>query len=101
MAITNPEAIRFSNEVVRPMAERMRDLIIDLEAIGPEVDRLLPSIPNDPTEIVEDGREAEGVSRLNGAQINALAQVRAAVLALADAQTRSLISSACVRPPIR
>ena len=81
--ITDPQAIRFCNEVVRPKAETIR-------ALKAEVDAAMLSwyggmntlIPNQAGEAVGDGREAEGVSRLSGADVNSFMAL------LANLQTR-------------
>jgi hypothetical protein len=98
MAITDPEAIRYANESIRPLSEQLRALVFQLEALEEAVDRIMPMIPNDATEIVEDGREAEGISRLTGADVHALVQVRAAVLNLVTPEIRDVVLKACVRP---
>jgi len=98
MSITDPETIRLSNEAIRPLAEQMRGLVAQLAGLEEQITRILPDIPNDPAEIVEDGREAEGISRLTGADIHALAAIRAGVLALATPEVQALVSKACVRP---
>ena len=69
--IDNAEAIRFVNEVVRPMAERLRDEFhrlsdAQLQWFG-GINNL---IANDGQEELADGREAEGISRLDGADIH-------------------------------
>lgn len=97
MPITDPEAIRLTNEIIRPLAERMRNLIAELEAAQEMVDRIMPTIPADST-IVEDGREAEGVSVLTGLDIHGLVEIRGAILLLATPQARALVSKASVRP---
>ena len=85
MAIEDPRAIKFSNEQVRPLAESFR-------ALKARVDAALVTwyggvnalFPNDSTAL-SDGREAEGVSRLTGADVNSLAGVLAT---FQSAQTR-------------
>lgn len=80
--ITDPEAIRFVNEQVRPLCERAR---VRARAIKVEIDAMPTAgygglnslLPSDSTALVT-GRDAEGVSRLTGAQDNAAAYVVAA-----------------------
>lgn len=85
MAITDARATRFMNEVGRPIAERVRDLIEDArraeQAWRDEIGAL---IPNDAGVALDDGREAEGVSRLNGQEINSARAVWKALVDLAD-----------------
>lgn len=105
MAITDPRAIKFCNEFVRPLSERIRDLFEDV-ARGNQVwaDEIAALIPNDANEILQDGRTAEGVTILDGSEINSnraiwvqLANLRsgAAVTSLANVDTR--LTRACVR----
>ena len=104
MAITDPRAIKFTNEVVRPLAERIRDVLEDVaraeQSWADEVGALIPNT----ADVLEDGRDAEGVSRLTGAEINSLRAVfvqiknlraGSAVTSLANVDTR--IGRACVR----
>lgn len=74
MAITDPEVIRWCNEAVRPICERIRALQADIQALKSSYDGGIGDhfyIEN-PTqqqldEVVEDGRE--GDSRLTRADI--------------------------------
>ena len=99
MAITDPEAIKFVNEYIRPMCENVRymnargsDFALKWAAVGSD-------FPNDPAEIVEDGRAAEGVSVLTGADINAVAAVFSTLIGeLAGATASAVVSKPCVRP---
>lgn len=99
--MNDPEYIRFNNEVVRPMAERMRSLVADLKAIGPDVDRLLPGLTGHEAEAIEDGRQGEGVSLMTVADVLGLAAIREAMLGLVTPEAEALVSKACVRPAIR
>jgi hypothetical protein len=100
MAITNPQAIRFSNEQIRPMAEKIRGMKAEIDALMVDwFGGTNALFPNDNAEMVEDGREAEGVSRLDGEDIVGLVTV------ISDLQTRlnqagyaDRIAKPCVRP---
>lgn len=71
MAITNPEAIVYVNEVVRPLAEKFRDLKAEVDvALVEWHNTISQNVANDAGESLDDGRDAEGVSRLTGADIN-------------------------------
>jgi len=76
--ITNPEAIRFTNEQVRTSAEDitamvLRGAILMDEWAQTTGDPANPTIGdffmNDTTGLVDDGRELEGVSRLTGGEV--------------------------------
>ena len=47
---------------------------------------------------VEDGREGEGISRLTGADINAVAAVFNQLLSDLTPQSQAIIQKPCVRP---
>ncbi len=98
--ITDPQAIRYTNEVVRPMAEKFR-------ALKAEVDSTLATYNggvgdifyNDTAGVIDDGREAEGVSRLTGNDVLLLiTQLQAFQTQLNQAGVAAIISKPCVRP---
>lgn len=94
--ITDPQAIKFSNEQVRPLAEDFRALLARVTAAETSWNGGINAMnPNDPQELVNDGREAEGVSRLNGADINSFMSV---ILAMKAASNSEIIAKPCVRP---
>jgi len=97
--ITDQEVINLVNESLRPMAERVRGVLAELEAIGPTVDRILASgvVPNDASVLI-DGRASEGITPLMGAHIHGLLAVRTAILALNTTESAALIELASVRP---
>lgn len=67
MAITDPIAIRFVNEVVRPLCERQRQLKADIDAARAAYDGGIGDFfYNHNAEAVQDNRQGEGVSRLTG-----------------------------------
>ena len=67
--ITNPEAVLFCNQSLRPMANRVRDLFFLLEAEQAAFNLVADKFPNNGS-IVQDGREAAGISRLTGTDVN-------------------------------
>lgn len=93
--VTDPEAIRFVNEFVRPKAEAARALMAEIAA-GTTLwySGMNNKFPNDPT-AVDDGRDAEGVSRLTGANIHSFMST---VIAVAAASNSEVVSKPCVRP---
>lgn len=92
--ITNPEAIRFVNEQVRPLCERLRALKAEFDALAPRwYGGLNVTISNSANDPIVDNRDAEGVSRLTGADVhNAVAQL------LAVAPNAEIIAKPCVNP---
>lgn len=97
--ITDPQAIRYCNEIVRPMCEMFRAVYYrDKSALnvwfGGGVNALFP---NDASP-VQDGREIEGVSRLTGADVNnVMTQLVAFVTAMEQSGVLDVISKPCVR----
>ncbi len=100
MAITDPQAIRFCNEVVRPLCERFRALKADIDAARAAYDGGIGTFfYQHNAEAVQDGREAEGTSRLTGNDVLAfvdfvLYQQKAA---LEVTGVPELIAKPCVR----
>ena len=99
MAITDPEAIKFVNEYVRPMCENIRYMGARGSDFVNKWAQVSSDFPNDANETVEDGREGQGVSRLTGADINAGAGVFVTLLGeISGATAQAVISKPCVRP---
>ena len=98
MSITDPEAIRFTNEQIRPLAERFRNLYFELEALVPYwVDTIGSMIPNDPSELIEDGRE--DVTTLSGEDIGKfISEAVKFMNGIEEVGSLSAITKPCVRP---
>jgi hypothetical protein len=97
MAITDAEAIKFTNDYIRPMCENLRFMNARGADWAQKWTQMSSKFPND-TSVVEDGREAEGISRLSGADINAVAAVFGSLLTIMDATAQTAINKPCVRP---
>jgi hypothetical protein len=93
MAVTNAEAIRFVNEVVRPLCEELRAFKVRASAAATLwYAGMNTTIPNSAAQDIADGREAEGVSRLDGADVhNAMAQI------LGVSPNAEIVQLPCVR----
>ena len=99
MSITDPEAIKFVNEYVRPMCENLRYMGARGNDFANKWATLAVDFPNDPAEIVEDGRANQGISVLTGADINAVAGTFLLLLSeIAGATAQAVVSKPCVRP---
>lgn len=100
MAITHAEVIRFSNEVIRPKAEKLRALKAEIDSdIITWFSSISGNCPNDSGEILDDGREVDGVSVLNGADINSVVNVLLTIQTAFDAPgVVNVIAKPCVRP---
>ena len=93
--ITDPQAIRFTNEVIRPLSEQLRALSANIDAATLAwTGGISALIPDSAAELLDDGRQVEGVSRLTGADIRAVVTALAAIRA---AGTDAVISKPCVR----
>lgn len=95
MAITDPQAIRFVNEVIRPLSEEARALKARIAAAQTQwFAGLNQAFPND-ISIVEDGRhDTEGVSVLTGANVNSSMSV---LIGAANQLNDEIVSLPCVR----
>lgn len=96
MPITDPEVIKFVNEEVRPLAEEYRAIKIKSAQIVARWfgNNINGRVPNDSTTL-NDGRDAEGVSRLTGADINSLIGQAANI---ASQFNTDICEKPCVRP---
>lgn len=103
-AITDPQYIRFVNEVIRPMAELLRRLDVVNEdgkdTYFAQIAGLVSGNVADDT--VEDGREAEGISRLTKGDIdNFITQMGTISTFFSNAGVRDVIRKPTVRPLIQ
>ena len=96
--ITGSEEIKFVNDYIRPMCENLRYMCARGKDWKLKWDGgLSAGFPND-SSALEDGRDAEGISRLTGADINEVAVVFNTLLADIDAAAEAAINKPCVRP---
>lgn len=97
--ITDAEAIRFVNEQIRPLAEQLRDLNALLQnAKGVWIGGGLNMIFATASDTIEDGREAEGVSRLTVGDVSALVSEISAILNRFGGEgVMDIIRKPCVR----
>jgi len=100
MSITNPMAVTYSNEIIRPMCERFRNIKAEIDAALVTWGNVIDAIcPDDPGEILEDGRAVDGVSILSGEDINkVIVKFTQYQSALDQAGAANTISKPCVRP---
>lgn len=104
MAITDPRVIKFVNESLRPLAERTRAVQAEIEtslaAYASEVQALVEDA--EPGAPLEDGREAEGVSRLTREDLLLAIGLLEGLVTLANAAENeaalAAMHKACVRP---
>ena len=105
--ITNPQVIKFLNEYVRPLAEDIRNGKLFGDDMTARYESVIEPIitANDAADLIEDGRAAEGVSRLTKGDLAAFIAV---VKAMGDSLDSSdqggtdympVIRKPCVRAP--
>lgn len=95
--MNDPQGIRFVNDVVRPLAEQLRANKVKLEAIRLEWENGISDLfAKD--ESIEDGRDAEGISRLTCSDVNDfMAQVLKIALGGSAQLDEKIIAKPCVR----
>ena len=88
MDITDPIAIRYCNEVFRPLSEELNRALVKVDQvitdISPEAKDLLALFPNT-EDAVKDGRQNEGVSQLTGKDCVRMIKICQSLRGLADA----------------
>lgn len=100
--ITNEEFIRWVNEVIRPLAETLRSAGLTVDSTIDEWNRnylgLLGGLDG-ADDVVLDGRESQGVSRLTGADIKAfIAAISALQSGYQAGKMTDVIYKPCVKP---
>ena len=100
MPITDPQAIRFVNEVVRPLCEQKRQYMANVAAARASYDAMIGTFfYGHDNEAIVDGRDAEGVSRLTGSDV--LAWVAQALYAEKTAYDASGVANTYGKPCVR
>lgn len=95
--ITDFEAIRFVNEIIRPMAESLRAIKSQIDGASTTWTRLSSLFPND-SSMLADGRDNEGVSRLTGADINAFVSLMGSLQSqMNQVGIKEILEKPCVR----
>ena len=96
MPITDPEAINFVDETIRPLSEAARALYYEVKAAAVKWGNVSANIPNT-ADIVEDGREDQGVSRLTGANVRVVTGFLSAYIAAYENATVAAMDKPTVR----
>lgn len=92
--IVNPASIKFCNEVVRPLCEKARALNVLIDNASAQwFAGVNTTVPNT-TEVLDDGRVAQGVSILTGADINSAIGI---LINMKTASNTEIIQKPCVR----
>ena len=91
--ITNPEAVRFCNEVIRPLADvATRYYYAALAVVNEwEATGMAAKIPNT-ADVVVDGSAQDGRSPITGAKVNGLKNHVAAMLADLEANANAKLN---------
>jgi hypothetical protein len=93
--ITDPQAIVFANEQLRPLCEKARALAAEIDAMADSWNAGISDLFANNVDVLVDGRAAQGVSVLTSLHIK---QAGADLLAMRAAITDAQISRPCVRP---
>jgi hypothetical protein len=95
--ITDPNAIRFANEQIRTLCDRVPTIYALLKQhalLFSDTPGLTASFPNDPTAIVQDGSPGDGRRPYSGADVQALEAAVAGFVAQLEANDRALLKLA-------
>ncbi len=98
--ITDSRVVKFSNEEVQPIAERMRDMQHKLTAIKLKWDTEVSSVlsGNDSADVLIDGRASQGVSVLTKNDIvGILVRVNDMLTLFNASGVMDVITKPCVR----
>jgi hypothetical protein len=97
MAITNQQAINFSNEQIRPMAERLRNLYYECSAMIQQWNsQSMPTLITNTADVIEDGRSS--APTITGADAtNIITRAQAFVTMCEAAGVLDTITKPCVR----
>lgn len=99
MAITDAQVIKFSNDQIRPISEKLRDLYYECKAMQTDWFNGISALcPADPAEMIEDGRDSEGINKLSGNDaVLTMTQVAEFILQIEQAGVLNVIQKPCVR----
>lgn len=99
MPIENPILTRAINEIVRPLAERARGLLIESEVNATSLAALLTELAEVPdSETINDGRYNDGVRSLTVGQLRDCVTMLSDLVTSINADSRlSSVLGACVR----
>jgi hypothetical protein len=98
--ITNPQAIAFTNQSIRPLCEKVRALKAEIDdATTAWFGGINTTIGSSANDTLHDGREDEGISRLTGDDITAAMVLFLSIQTTLDgAGAAARIQKPCVRP---
>lgn len=74
MAITDPKAVRFCNEQIRPSCDKLTQFYWFIKAVKQEylaTPGLATAIPSSASEVVADGADTDGRTQITGADVQA------------------------------
>ena len=104
MAFDDPRAVSYVNENLRPLCEKLRAIQAELQtSLAKYVVEIAPiTAAADPADILADGREDEGVSRLSAGDVALVMGLAQALSDLvedtANQNAVGAMHKACVRP---
>lgn len=94
-AISDPNAIKFINEQVRPLAEAARALKARIGSLTTDWFAGLNNTITNTSDLIADGRENQGVSRITGADVTNLV---GNLISAHDVLNDQIVQKPCVKP---
>jgi hypothetical protein len=91
------DAIVFTNEVVRPIAEKLRGFNVEIDAALVDWFSGMNVTISNTSDVIEDGRGDQGVSRLTGQDVHNLMAVLVGLQTEMDGKDQT-VSKPTVRP---
>lgn len=98
--ITDPRAIDFCTHQVRPLCERLRGVLAELMSAKNELEAnnsQLADLFGSSVEVIDDGLEQDGVSRLTGRDVTDIIAIFNGLLAQYTTVVQRRIARACIR----
>lgn len=97
MAIKNVRVTKFTNEVVRPTAERLRKLKAELASINVLWSSEISSLITNDIDTIDDSRVQDGVSVLKGSDVHDLMYIIGLISDTLNNASAGTIEKPCVR----
>ena len=93
--ITDPVAIAYCNQEVRPLAELVRGMLAYYESVRTSWYGGLNLVITNTADPIIDNRQDDGVTQLTGADVNSLMSI---MEAMRTASNSEIVEKPCVRP---
>lgn len=92
--MADPQVIKAMNELGRPLAEKLTSFAVEVQAASVQLGLLVPLLPADPSEVIDDGRASQGVTQITSGEAQAaLALMQRFIEMLNDPDNASAIEA--------